>query len=55
MVQTAKVRYGSDMALPQDGPCQRRIFVQRQVRADAVVVVGVGAEQVPQMRLVEDD
>lgn len=54
-MQPTEMRDGLDMAFPQDGPCQRRIFVQRQVRADAVVVVGVGAEQVPQMRLVEDD
>jgi hypothetical protein len=44
MVQTTEVRYGFDPAFPQNQPCQWRIFVQRQVSAATVVIVGVGAK-----------
>ncbi len=55
MVQTAEVRFESDSTFPQDWPCQRRIFVQRQVRAGAVVVVGISPEHVAQMSHVENN
>jgi hypothetical protein len=44
MVQTTEVGYGSDPAFPCDWPSQRRIFVQRQMGAGTIVIVGIGAE-----------
>ncbi len=55
MVQTTKVRYGFDPAFPQNWPCQWRIFVQRQVSAGTIVMVGVGAKHAAQVRLAEID
>lgn len=43
-MRTVEVTYEPDPAFPQNWPCQRRIFAQRQVRAAAVVVVGLGAK-----------
>ena len=55
MVQTAKVRYGFDPAFAQNWPCQWRIFVQRQVSAGTIVIVGVGAKHAAQMCLPDND
>jgi hypothetical protein len=51
MVEATEVRYRLDPALPQNWPCQWRIFVQRQVRAGSIVIVGVGAKHAAQMCL----
>ncbi len=42
---------GSDLAFPQNWPCQWHIFVQRQVSAGVILVVGVGAKHAAQMKL----
>ncbi len=55
MVQTTKMRYGFDPAFPQNWPCQWRIFVQRQVSAGTIVIVGVGAKHAAQMCLTDND
>jgi hypothetical protein len=55
MVEATEVRYRLDPALPQNWPCQWRIFVQRQVRAGSIVVVGIGAKYAAQMGLAEND
>ena len=55
MVQTANVRYGFDPALAQNWPCRWRIFVQRQVSAGTIVIVGVGAKHAAQVLLTEYD
>lgn len=55
MVQTTEVRYGSDPAFSQNWPSQRRIFVQRQMTAGTIVILGVGAEYVAQMHFAEND
>ncbi len=55
MVQTTKVRYGFDPAFPQNWPCQGRIFVQRQVSAGTIVIVGVGAKHAAQMCFPDND
>ncbi len=55
MVQTIKVRYGFDPAFPQNWPCQWRIFVQRQVSATTIVIVGIDPQHAAQMRLAEND
>ncbi len=49
MVQTTEVRYGSDLAFSRNWPSQRRIFVQRQMTAGTIVILGVGAEYVARL------
>ena len=51
MIETTEVTCGSDLAFPQNWPCQWHIFVQRQVSAGVIVVVGVGAKHAAQMKL----
>ncbi len=55
MVETTEVRDGSDPAFSCDWSSQRRIFVQRQMSADTVVVIGIRPEHAAQMRLAEND
>ena len=43
---------GSD---PLNRARDRRIFIQRPVRSDFVVIVGIGSQDPPQMRLAQDD
>ncbi len=44
-----------DLTFPQNWPCHWRIFVQGEMRAGAVVVVGVGGKHAAQMRCAKDD
>jgi len=54
-MQTAELGARSDPALLCDWPCQRCIFVQRQVSSGAIVIVGIGLQHAAQMRLAEND
>lgn len=51
MMETTEVTCGSDLAFPQNWLCQWRFFVQRQVSAVVIVVVGIGAKCAAQMKL----
>ena len=55
MVQTAEVRDGLDPAVSPDRSREWSVFTKGQVRAGAVVIVGVGAKHAVQMRLAEND
>ncbi len=55
MMQTADVGYGLDPAFPQNWSCQWSIFVQRQMGAATIVILGVGTECTAQVGLAEND
>ncbi len=54
-MQTADVGYGLDLAFPQNWSCQWGIFVQRQMGAATIVILGVGTEYTAQVGLAEND
>ena len=55
MMQSAEDRQSLNEPGGLDSPSARRVFGQRQVRADAIVVVGVTVEHMPKVPLAEHD
>jgi hypothetical protein len=55
MTQSAEDFIGNDVADSFNGSPVRRIFLQSEVRPAGVVVIGVRAKDVPQLRLAEND
>ena len=55
MMQSAEDRQSLNEPGGLDSPSARRVFGQRQVRADAIVVVGVTAEHMTKVPLAEHD
>ena len=55
MMQASEERLGNDAAKGLDGARNRRIFVQRQVRTDLVVVFLIQFEQVAKVPLAKHD
>jgi len=46
-----EVRQGSRKTRPLNGARDRRIFIQRSVRSDVIVIAGIGSQDSTQMRL----
>jgi hypothetical protein len=55
MVQSAEDRHSLDKPRRLDSPSARRVFRERQVRADTVVVVGVTVEHMTKVPLPKHD
>ena len=55
MMKCAEDRSLAELAVPLDRPVVRRILVQGQMRAESVVIAGVGRKDLAQMGFTEDD
>ena len=55
MMKCAEDRSGRDLPVRLDRPMAWRIFVQRQMRPEFVVIAGVCRKDPPQMGLAKDD
>jgi hypothetical protein len=55
MVKFAQDRVRIDRSDMLNGAIARRIFVQRPMRSDMIVIASVGSQDVAQMRLTQDD
>jgi hypothetical protein len=55
MMKSAKDRPLDDLPEPLDRPTTRRIFIQRQMSSELVVIAGIGHKNPAQMALAEDD
>jgi hypothetical protein len=55
MMKSAKNRPRGELAESLDRPTDRRIFVQRQMRSEFVVIAGVSAKDSTQVGVAKDD